>query len=244
MRHGFSKWLWGIFLLLAAALVVVNQIGGFMEIGFWSIAVAALAAAMLISSVVSLSFGMIPIPVAVLYYVFQKPLHELHGLPVLGFWTLALVAALACAGIAVLSPGGWAKSRKHGAHKRYTVNIGDNGDKEDCDDNTPVINVSFGGASRYLYAASLEKVRINCQFGGAEVYFENATLSPNGAEVICHCRFGAIELYVPREWKVIDNVSCTLGGLNSDRGFSKDDNAPRLTITGTVAFGGMEINRV
>jgi hypothetical protein len=254
MRIGFSKWTWGIFLLLAAVLVVANQLGGFVEIGFWSIAITALAAAMLISSITSLSFEVIPIPIAVLYYVYQEPLNERFGLPDdfrMGFWTLALVTVLACAGIATLTPHNWKRNKKQGRKKKYNVYVESDGSKTYTqksggdNDNNPVIDVSFGGVNRYIHANALETVVINCKFGGAEVYLDNATLSPNGAEVICHLQGGAIELYVPRAWKIIDNLNCTLGGVEiGGRHADPDENAPQLTITGNVSLGGVEINRV
>jgi hypothetical protein len=78
-----------------------------------------------------------------------------------------------------------------------------------------------------------------------EVYFDQATLSPNGAEVYCNCKFGAIELIVPRTWRVVDKLNCTLGGVdNKHRHSSPAEDAPRLTVLGDVSLGGIEIKYV
>jgi len=254
-KRGWA-WGWGIFLILIAALVLANQFGGFLELGFWSIAVAALAVAYFIKCLVDLSFASLPIPLAALYYIFQVPL----GLPVITFWPLVLVTVLVTAGLHVLIP----QKRfvfKHRKRNKDTIYTGDSTvmggssiiDSEDFDgrieegggDNNPRISVQFGGGSRYLHADCLETVELDCSFGGLEVYFDHVQLSPNGAEAFLNCKFGAIELYVPAHWRIIDNMSASLGGVEiKNRRDPTDDNAPTLTVSGNVSFGGVEVHRI
>ena len=115
--------------------------------------------------------------------------------------------------------------------------------EEGGEDNNPHISVSFGGASRYLHADSLETVELDCNFGGLEVYFDHVTLSPKGAEAFLDCKFGAIELYVPAEWRIVDNMRSSLGAveINGRRRVPADD-APVLKLTGNVSFGAVEVN--
>ena len=125
---------------------------------------------------------------------------------------------------------------------------GHNGDtkvKEGGGDNNPHISVQFGAASRYLHANSLESVELNCSFGSLEVYFDHVELSPNGAEAYLNCKFGAIELYVPSHWQIIDNTRASIGAVDIKRSrVAPDINAPRLTISGSVSVGGVEIHRI
>jgi predicted membrane protein len=238
--------MWGIFLLLAAALVVVNQVGGFVEIGFWSLAIAALAVAMFISCLVSLSWGTLPIPIAVLYYIFQQDLNESYGFPILGFWSLVLVTLLACAGLSVLLPRRWkrVKFKNTGRRDRGGERPEPGGGETDSDNN-PVIDLRFGHVSRYIHADSLERAVLNCQLGAIEVYFDQAQLSPDGAEIICNVQCGAIEMHIPKHWRVDDRINCTLGGVEmSNRRADPDENSPLVTIKGNVSLGGIEINRV
>jgi predicted membrane protein len=234
----FSNWLWGFFLLFAAALIVANQFGGFVEIGLVSVIIAALALAMFISSLLKMSFGSLPIPIAIAYYVFQEPL----GFPVMKFWPLVLVTVLACAGISILVPGRWKRKNKF-RKTTITGNIGDT--NESSAENNPVIDVHFGAVSRYIHADSLESAVLNCQFGGIDVYFDKATVSPNGAEIICNCQFGGIDMYVPKRWHIIDNINCTMGGVDiSNMHAQPDADAPVVTISGNCQFGGIDISRV
>ena len=289
-------WGWGIFLLLIAALVLVNQFGGFITLGFWSIAVAALAVAFLIKCIVDLSFGSLPIPIAALYYIFQTPLE----LPEISFWPLVLVTLLATAGLHALIPNrrfrkfrkqkrdkDWEKNKyrkKYGGRDVVVEIIEDVGDavveasgdiadavegiaddvdgtviingetdgknektrvEEGGEENNPQISVQFGSISRYLRANSLETVDLDCKFGALEVYFDDVTLSPNGAEAYLNCQFGAIELYVPSHWRIIDNLSVTLAGVEiKGKKRNQDENAPVLTVSGNVAFGAAEVHRI
>ena len=260
-KRGWA-WGWGIFLILIAALVVANQFGGFMELGFWSIAVSVIAVAFFIKCLVDLSFASLPLPLAALYYIFQVPL----GLPLITFWPLVLVTVLVTAGLHVLIPQ--RKFRfKYSRGNKTTIYTRDKGvmnseriidgddfaDYEDGEDkieeggeeNNPRISVQFGGGSRYLHADCLETVELDCSFGGLEVYFDNVQLSPNGAEAFVNCRFGALELYVPSHWRIIDNVSSSIGNVDiNSRKNSDDEDAPVLTVSGNVSFGAIEVSRI
>ena len=235
-KSGFAKWIWGTFLLLAAALVLANQLGGFEVIGIGSIIAAALALAIIFQCLFSLTFAPLPIPVAALYYIFQTPLN----LPPVSVWVLILAAVLASIGLGVLLP----EKKRHRKHQyegcRPEMHAEDGGDT-----NNPCVSVQFGSVSRYLRSENLETATLNCKFGALEVFFDQVQLSPNGAEMICNCSFGSIELFVPKEWKVVDKLNCTLGGVEyKGRHSTPEENSPQLTITGNISFGGVEIRSV
>jgi predicted membrane protein len=251
-----SKWAWGFFWLLIPALILANYFGGFVELGVWSIAVGALALLIMFHCIASLSFASLPLPIATLYYIFQVPLE----LPMISFWTLVLVTIPVIIALHLLLP------RRFGSGKFVVMGLdGFDGNKdrkrgrrnggvgggsvtqitEGDDDNNPRISVSFGGASRYLHSDCLETAELNCSFGGLEVYFDHVQLSPNGAEVYVNCSFGAVEMYVPSDWRVIDEMSASLGGVDVNKHLlSAAPDAPTLTVTGNVSFGGVEVKRI
>jgi len=249
------KWAigWGLFLLLAAALVLANQFGDFIELGIWSIIVAALAVAFLVQSLIDLSFSTIPIPLAALYFVLQKPFLEPLGLPLVSFWPLVLVTALATAGLFVLLPKRIFRRIKKNVEIVYTDNNGvtetrnlDDKTKieEGGSENNPRISVQFGSLSRYLHASSLETVELDSSFGSLEVYFDHVQLSPNGAEVFVDCKLGAIEMYVPSHWVVTDSVNASLGSFEVTGRNTQDENGPHLKISGNVSLGSVEVKRI
>ena len=117
--------------------------------------------------------------------------------------------------------------------------------EEGDDANNPYISVSFGYASRYLHADALESAELSCSFGGMEVYFDNVTLSPNGAEVNVNCSFGSMEIFVPSDWRVIDEVNASLANAEVSRRLQGNDaDAPTIRVTGSVSLGNLEIKRI
>lgn len=244
----FSNWIWGTFMLLAATFVLSNQFGGFVEIGVGSIIASVLAVAFAVQCIAHLSFAPLPIPLAVLYIVFQEPL----GFRYLHHWTLLLASVLATIGLFILLPkkqfrieGTWGgyhdqRHRSRGGIHQPQMTPTDGGS-----DNNPSVSVNFGAVSRYLHADCLETAQLYCNFGALEVFFDQSQLSPNGAEAALTCSFGAITIFVPKHWRVIDRINCTLGGVDLDNRFAApEENAPQLTLTGSVSLGGIEVRFV
>jgi len=267
-----SKVAWGFFWLLLAGLVIANQFGGFVELGFWSIAIAVIATVVLFHCIISLSFASIAIPLAALYYIFQPFLEAPLGLPEIPFWTLALVALLVTIALNLMLPkrfksvtsvhvdlGNKKKHKREKSENRFDLKYDDgevviDGDftevndktkiEEGDDANNPYISVSFGYASRYLHSDCLESAELSCSFGGMEVYFDNVTLSPNGAEVNVNCSFGSVEIYVPSHWRVIDDLNSSLANAEVSRKLQNNDaDAPTLRVTGSVSLGNVEVKR-
>ncbi|MDR0474858.1 MAG: hypothetical protein LBH43_14435 [Treponema sp.] len=243
MKLRFSNSLWGIFLLLAAAFILINhfkQFSSFAGIGPGGIIAGVLALAFLVHCIAHLRFARLPIPLAVLYIFFSGPL----GLPDIPSKALILASVLASIGLYVLLPA----RKRCFRHEHRSHSGGDCCQQippESCgNDNNPVISTNFGFVSRHLHADSLETVSLNCNFGTLEIFLDQAQLSGNGAEAAINCSFGAVELNVPRHWLIIDRISCKMGAVNMDKHFASQEGAPRLTLAGSVSFGGIEVRAI
>ena len=238
MKTGFSRAIWGLFLLLAAAFVLTNQFGGFAELSAGSIIAAVLAVLFIVQCIADLSFSILPVPVAVLYIVFQTP----FDLPYIKPWTLIVASILALIGLHVLLPN----RRKYQPEKQDSPGGSrpqirtENGPAS----NNPSVSVHLGALSRRLYATSLETANLSCSFGALEVFMDQVKLSPSGAEALISCNFGAIQLLVPKQWHIVNQLTCTLGGVDDHNNSLAGENAPQLTLTGSVSFGGVEIKYV
>ncbi|MCL2193968.1 MAG: hypothetical protein FWB78_11325 [Treponema sp.] len=231
MKFKPSNFAWGMCLLLIAAFVLVNQFSGFTAIGIGSIIAIIVASIFIVQCMVRRHFAPLPIPLAVLYIVLQTPL----GLPTIQIWPMIVAAVLAYIGLDMLLPG----KRWRRKFRQSRVHM------ETKDGNNPSVSVNFGEVSRHLHADALETVQLNCSFGAMEVFLDRTELSPNGAEIVINCKFGAIELSVPGHWQIIDQLDCLAGGVEIKKGSaSPTDNAPRLTLSGGVSFGGIEVRRI
>jgi hypothetical protein len=236
MRFRFSNFLWGVFLLIAAAFVLTRNSFSFADIGIGSIVIAILALAFIVQCLARLHIAPLVIPLVVLYFIFRKPL----DLPVIQTWKVIAAAALAFIGLNILLPRGRRSCNQSNdscgsKDQRREVPT------ESNNDNNPYINVNFNAVSRSLTADSLETVRLSCNFGALEVFFNQVELSPNGANAFINCSFGGIQLFIPRHWQVIDKMSCTLAGVDLKSFAAPAENAPRLTLNGSVSLGGVEV---
>jgi hypothetical protein len=239
MKSKISNLFWGIIFLLVAAFVLTNNYIGFDNIGIGKIIISILALAFIVQCIARLHIAPIVIPIAVLYFIFREPL----GLPVIQTWKLIAAAALTFMGLNILLP------KRRGCNQ--CNNSGESGDQQQkkipadgSKDNNPYVGVNFGSVSRSLNADSLETVRLSCNFGAMEIYFNQVELSSNGAEADITCSFGSIQLFIPRHWQVIDRLNCTLAGVNLKSLTAPADNAPRLTLNGSVSMGGIEVKYI
>lgn len=234
MRH--RNWFWGIFFLAAAIFVIASQTGAFGQIGFWSIAATVLFVAVFISSLTDLNFFGLFISLALLYSIYQRPLHLL---PV-DFWLLILAAVLASMGCGMIF---------HGHYHHYWGHCGSCGNEnsfhsseENIEGNDIVVKSSFCESCKYLHSDGLKSACLSSSFGKLSVYFDQVKLSPDGAEARVDSNFGEMVLYVPKSWRIVDRVHAGFGAVNSDRRSAQPDaDAPVLTLTGSVSFGSLSI---
>ncbi|MCL2366673.1 MAG: cell wall-active antibiotics response protein [Oscillospiraceae bacterium] len=245
-----ENWGWAAFWLIVPALVLINHFSGFVQLGIWSIITGAVAVAMLIYCIGTLSLASLPFPIATLYFLLQTPLE----LPFIPFWTLVMVTVPLVIALHVLIPRRFKTGRRAASHWTGECGFGKDEDfdadeemviDENDDENNPYISVKFGGASRYLHSDCLESLDLRCAFGGMDIYMDQVQLSPNGATVYVDCKFGGIDIYVPSHWRVIDQMSAAIGASEvDDRLQSADADAPTLTLRGNVSFGGVDVNRI
>lgn len=230
------NWFWGYFFLLSAVFVIASQIGSFGQIGFISILATVLLTALIIHSAADRNYFGIFVPLAFLYMIYRQPLHLIE----ISLWLLILAAVFASMGFSFLF-------RSHPKSKMYWHDDFEHAHQtvENIDDNNPYAKVSFGASSKYLHGDCLKSGQFFVSFGALELFFDQAQLSPDGAELFLDCSFGAIKLFVPRHWRVIDSLHASLGGVDNDIRLSQPaENAPQLTLTGNVQLGGVEIHYI
>ncbi|QAT50902.1 hypothetical protein EQM14_14615 [Caproiciproducens sp. NJN-50] len=233
----YRNWFWGIFFLAAAVFVIASQTGAFASIGFWSIAATVLLAAVLISSLTDLNFFGLFLSAALLYLIYQHPLH----LVIFPFWQLVLAAVFASTGFSMIFHSRY----RHHWHRYSHYNGADKSDQkteESIDGNDIFIKTNFSESCKYPHSDNLHSARLASSFGKLSVFFDQVQLGPEGAEAGVDVSFGEMILYVPKSWRVVDHVHAAFGAVNSNLDTaSADAGAPALTLTGSVSFGNLVI---
>lgn len=230
----FSNWFWGLFFLVAAALVIANQFGYMVGINIFTLIAAIFLIAIMIKSATHLNFAGILFPFAFLGIIFADPLGIQNLVP----WPILAAAFFGTIGLSLI----FSKSIK----KHWTVhhiNTSDNEHFEQIidtpDDTTVSCKVNFGSTIKYVNSPNFEKGFFDCSFGAMKVYFDNALIEKDQAEIYVDVSFGGLELYVPKNWNLVDNISTSLAGIEYK-------NRPGTTnksviLKGKISFSGITI---
>ena len=220
-----KKIFWGLFFVLAGALVIVNQMGLFTEIGFCSLFFTIFLAAILIKSLASISFTGILFSLAGLCIIYSETL----GITDLTPWPVLLAALFGSIGLHCI----FGSHHKHRHEREF--------ESESIDsDNVVDVNVSFGASAKYVNTKELEKINVSCSFGAVKLYLDNAELKNDSAIIDLNMSFAGAEIYVPKDWKVQNNVDTSLGGIDEKNSNSKSSNKT-IILTGKISLSGIEI---
>ncbi len=234
-----KKIIWGLFFIAGAALLVLNQMGLLIGIGMWSLLFTLVLIPVFIQSLIRLEFFGMFFPLALLAIIYAEPL----GIEKLVPWTVLLAALLLSLGFTIL----FKKERfwhRDGCRNKNDAEVASGwlGDIRQTDEDNIAVEASFGSSTRYIHSTNLQKVSVKCSFGSVKVFFDNASLSPEGAEMYIASSFGGVELYIPRAWRVINNVDTSFSGVDERHSFGEPpSSAPVITLLGNIRFSGIEV---
>ncbi|MDR2514024.1 MAG: cell wall-active antibiotics response protein [Christensenellaceae bacterium] len=233
-----GNWFWGIALIAGAIFLVVSQVSGgaLLGINVWTIVASVALVGFFVQNLVSWHgfFGVVA-PLAGLYWLFWQPL----GLPRLDFWVLWVSALLLLLGLEAI----FHRRGEHSWHRGVDGSWSNHtGLDEGADENHPYIQLSFGKTSRFLHADALESGRLSVSFGELLVYFDQVTLKDGQAQILMDASFGTIQLFVPKEWEIVNNLGTGFGSIKDFTSKNRPAaEAPRLILNGDASFGEIRI---
>lgn len=111
---------------------------------------------------------------------------------------------------------------------------------EDFLDETSV----FSGTKKSISSENFRGGKITSIFGGSEIDLYNCKLAPGDNILEITAIFGGTTLYIPRDWKVVMDVTPIFGGFSDERRKDPSIAYPedrKLIIKGLLLFGGGEI---
>lgn len=225
---------WGLLLIFAAVFIIVNKLGVFQDIGVFTIICTIFLVGILIENLIQRSYGGILFSLAFLGILYDRQLgiESLTPIPIL------VVALLGTIGLNMIFNGG--KHRKIEGHNWEEV-------KEviDAEDEEQVqCSVSFSAAAKYISSSHFRRAFLKSYFGSMSVYFDNAVIDGGKAVAEVDISFGNMELYIPRDWKVVLDVDTSFGGIEEKGRYNPADEGNTLLISGRVSFGELEIHYI
>lgn len=239
MNDKKGKIFWGVFLILAAVFLIVGRMGFLKGVGLWTILFALFWVAVLIRGLVRLEFGLILFPIAFLCIIFDEQL----GIEALTPWTVLAAALLGTIGLDMLFHK-WRRSIHHEKYFAASFTEGARPEGSPEGDEGPVFcRASFGSAVKYVSSEDFQYAFLECSFGGMKVYFDNAMIQGASATVELDVSFAGVELYVPKEWNVVNNARAWFGGID-EKGRNMSTGTPSLVLTGEVNFAGVTVHYI
>ena len=224
---------WGLLLIIASILIIVNKLGYFTEISVFTIIVTVILLGIMIKSVIYISFPGILFPAALICIMYAEQWNITNLTP----WPVLATALLGSIGLSMIfkSHGHW---DNHWCHKfegeEFSEVI------NEADGNVINCAVSFGSSMKYINTDNFERANIKCSFGAMKVYFDNAIISSGNAEIYVDVSFSGVELYIPKTWNIVFEANSTFGGID-EKNRRTESSSPTVKLKGNVSFAGVEI---
>lgn len=244
-----KKLIWGILFLLGAVALILGRLGYLAGLGetlsglkFWPVCLSVILVGFLIDGIAKASFGKMLFSLAFLIIVNDKLLHMEALTP----WTVLGVAVLGTIGLNFIFPRRRRRSKSWKSYHTCGVGSGNravNGGNDMLSGEKVHYDISFGSAVKYISGQGVSRISLECSFGDLGVYFNGAVLKDHQATAYVECSFGNMELFVPAEWKVILNVSSSLGWAE-ESGHCNPGGEDVLYVVGEVAFGHLQVTYI
>lgn len=230
------NWFWGLFFIVAAALVIVNQLGYLTGVNLFSLVCTIFLVPIIIKSAMGLHFGGILFPLAILGILYAEPLGITNLVP----WPILAAALFGTIGLSLIFHRSWNQNWKctngqcDKEHFDQIIN--------DPDSNVVECRVKFGSSVKYVNTDDLKKGYFDCSFGAMKVYFDKASIKDDNAEIYLDVSFAGMELYVPKEWRIINDTNCSLGAIEEKNArIINKETEKTVRLAGRISFAGVEI---
>ena len=196
---------------------------------FWVIVAIGLAI-VAVTSLCELNFGGVFFPAAFICMIFAKPWH----LEALTPWVVLVVAVLLTMAFERMFP-------MRGGKRNFLINK----HGYESDGKYAYFALRMGESAKYFRQEELENVDLTMTMGGMSVYFDNVIVPSGEIKIHTKTAMGETHLFVPRDWKIENDVRCTMGESSfSGMQDESNENSIRCVIDGSVFCGELVIDRI
>ena len=229
---------WGIFFIVMAVVVIASKIGILPDVGVFSILASIVLLWIALDGIRHRNFYEMIFAAAFLYILDDEPL----GIEGLTPWTVLVAALLLSTGCSLLF-GGKKKAKQRIEFEWDTGSKGIGSTSEQCSKAQIRCENSFGEMIRYINSDNFCKAHLENNFGGMKIYFDNAIIQGELADVKIDNNFGGVILFIPKEWNVRNELEHCFGSI-SEHGKSLGTSCATLRLRGETNFGNIEIHYV
>ncbi len=223
-----KNYFWGLFFIGAALVILLNQLGYLGDLSLYKLIAAILIIPIIIKSIFKLEFAGIFFPIALAAIIYDKEL----GITNLTPWPILAVALFASIGFSLILKNFKVKHILYFNDYDQVINT--------KDENNIDLSVNFGSCIKYINTEDFEKINISSSFAGVKVYFDNAKILKDQATINLNLSFAGVELFIPKEWKIVNNIDISLGGVE-EKTRNNSETTKTVYLNGKVSLAGVEI---
>ena len=244
MKSG-KKIFWGLFFLVAAALLIA---GNFWKLPVLDVLLLLVLAVIFVEGIIHRNFPLILFPIAFAVILNSERL----GIGEINVWSVLAAALLGSIGLSVLFPRR-GRSKKVVQDESGEMVWGKSGEMAHDESEEVIQNESegdsirmentFGNTVKYVTSMALGDVRLQNAFGNMTVYFNNAALKDHTAYVRMDTCFGNVILYIPASWNVKMRGDTAFGSIK-EKGQCDPEGKDFLEIRAEADFGNIEIRYI
>lgn len=111
-------------------------------------------------------------------------------------------------------------------------------------DSQVFIDVTFGARKEFITAKDFKGGVVSVTFGGSELNLTQADFAEESVILDCRVSFGGVELIIPSNWDVQNDIRPTFGAVEDERVIRTNPTGEvrkKLILQGSCTFGGIEI---
>ena len=232
--------LWGLFLILAAILLILNtfnvNLGIPDNLPVWKILLAVALLFVVISEAIKKNFEAVFFPIVFIIMLFEGEIATLlnvEGGDLTSAWTFLLIAFLLTVGTSLLL--------KHGKFT-FTVKNNDGEEVVFTGEEAKEKFREMKNSTSVYYVDCSEPINkdIEINMGSAEVFFTNAELYDGNGEISVDCNMAKVVFHIPADWIVDCDIDNNLGSLKMNKPSAFAEISKRIKITGENNLGKIE----
>ncbi|WP_297630736.1 hypothetical protein [uncultured Clostridium sp.] len=221
---------WGLLLIIASILLVLTDIKGFHLRSGLDIVVTIILLGIFIESLIKINFYGIIFPIGLTYLIYQEEF-KLYKLNII----IVLLGSL------LLSVG---LSMIFKRNNRKMIDIFSRKEKVKLKESYDIeAKVHLGETITYV-TNEFRDGYLESSFGAIKVYFDKSNIEGTDASFEINSLCAGVELYVPKEWQIVNGITNILSGVNEEGKYINVEKKSVLRLTGISKLSGITIKYV
>lgn len=234
MTKKTNQMFWGFFFILCAAFLICSKLLAISSISVFSLLFAVMFTVILLKSLARLEFPGVFFSLAFLCIIFSKPLHIESITP----WPVLAAAILLSIGFSMIFKKDQSLFHIHTGSSEF--NAEKSAVFNEPDGSTIRFDTTLGSSIKYVNSENFQAGYFDCSFASMKVYLDKAVIPSGHATVTLDVSFGNIDLYIPKEWTLLNHTDTSFGSVVEKNTATRDSNVT-ITLLGDVSFSGVNI---